>query len=199
MAEIITATNGTTATIPAGATTATPTIDVAPSLAELQAELAKLRGENEKLKNAQSNASADASKYKKALQERMSEQERAANETKELIEQLKAENALMKRNQTLAEYTSGYMGLGFDAEMAKKAAEATANVGNDFSALTSVFQEYIAAHDKALNAEALRNTPRPGIGAAAPTITKEQFEAMSYPERLKVYNEQPELYKELIK
>lgn len=171
--------------------------EVTPSMEELQAELARLKEENGKLKNAQSNASADASKYKKALQERMSEQERAANETKELIEQLKAENAQMKRSQTLAEYTSGYMGLGFDAILAKKAAEATAD--GDFSGMTTALKDFLTAHDKALQADALRSTPRPGIGAAAPTVTKEQFDKMTYPERLKLYEEQPELYQELIK
>ncbi len=168
-----------------------------PSLEELQAELAKLREENGKLMSAQSNASADASKYKKALQERMSEQERAATETKELIERLKAENAEMKRNQTLAEHTSGFLGLGFDAVLAKKGAEATSD-GN-FSALMNVMRDFITAHDKALQADALRNTPRPGVGAVTPAITKEQFEQLSYSERVKLYNEQPEVYKEMTK
>ena len=167
-----------------------------PTVEELQAELAKVRDENTKLKNAQSSASADASKYKKALQERMTEQERAANETKELIEQLKAENAAMKRNQTLAEHTSGYLGLGFDADLAKRAAEATSD--GDFSAMMSAFRDFITAHDKALQADAMRNTPRPGTGAVAPAVTKEQFDKMSYFERLKVWEEQPELYKELV-
>ena len=174
-----------------------PEKEATPSLEDLQAELAKLRDENAKLKNAQSSASADASKYKKALQERMSEQERAANETKELIERLKQENAEMKRNQTLAEYTSGYLGLGFDAELAKKAAVATSD--GDFSAMTTAIKDFITAHDKALQAEALRNTPRPGAGAAAPSVTKEQFEKMKYSERIKLHDEQPELYKELVK
>ena len=43
-------------------------------LNELKAELERLKEENSKLKNAQSNASADASKYKKQLQERMTSQ-----------------------------------------------------------------------------------------------------------------------------
>ena len=43
----------------------------------LKSELERLKAENGKLKNAQSNASADASKYKKALAERMTEQEKA--------------------------------------------------------------------------------------------------------------------------
>jgi len=168
-----------------------------PTLEDLKAELAKLRDENSKLMNAQSNASADASKYKKALQERMSEQERAANETKELIERLKQENAEMKRNQTLAEQTSGFLGLGFDADLAKKAAEATAD--SNFSALMNVMKDFITMHDKSLQADALRNTPRPGVGAVAPAITPEQFDKMSYSDRVRLYNEQPEVYKQMTK
>lgn len=175
-----------------------------PSAEELMAELEKVKNENASLKDkfgkamsAQSNASADASKWKKALQERMSEQEREAAETKELIETLKAENAQMKRSQTLAEFTAGYLELGFESALAKKAAEATAD--GDFSALTSNLKAFITAHDKALQADSLRSTPRPGNGAVAPAVTKEQFDKMKYTERAKLYEEQPELYKELIK
>lgn len=167
------------------------------ALDDLKAELAKLREENSKLMNAQSNASADASKYKKALQERMSEQERAATETKELIERLKAENAEMRKNQTMAEHTSGFLGLGFDEALARKAAEATSD-GN-FSALMSAMKDFIVTHDKALQADALRNTPRPGVGAVTPAITKEQFDKMTYPERVKLHDEQPEVYNQMIK
>lgn len=166
-------------------------------LAELKAELERLKEENSKLKNAQSNASADASKYKKQLQERMTEQERAANETKELIERLKEENAQMKRNQTLAEQTSGFMGVGFDAELAKKAAEA--HVDGDFSSMINALRDFITQHDKNIRADELRNTPRPGVGGDTPTITKEQFNAMGYSERLKIHDTYPDLYKELVK
>ena len=167
------------------------------ALEELKAELDRLKDENTKLKNAQSNASAYASKYKKQLQERMTEQERAANETKELIERLKSENAQMKRNQTLAEQTSGFMGIGFDAELAKKAAEA--HVDGDFSSMINALRDFITQHDKTIRADDLRNTPRPGVGAVAPAMTKEQFDKMSYSERVKLYNEQPEVYKEMTK
>lgn len=167
------------------------------TLETLKAELDRLKDENSKLKNAQSNASADASKYKKQLQERMTEQERAANETKELIERLKSENAQMKRNQTLAEQTSGFMGIGFDADLAKKAAEA--HVDGDFSSMINTLRDFITQHDKNIRADELRNTPRPGAGAVALAVSKEQFENMNYKERLKLYNEQPDLYNELTK
>lgn len=168
------------------------------SMEELQAELERLRTENGKLKNAQSNASADASKYKKELQARMSEQERAAAETKELIESLKAENAMMKRNQTLAEQRAGFLGLGFSTDLAAQAAEATAD--NNFASLMTTMQKFIIEHDKALQADALRSTPRPGAGATEqPTVTPEQFAKMKYVDRVKLYEEQPELYQELTK
>jgi predicted RNase H-like nuclease (RuvC/YqgF family) len=160
----------------------------------LQAELERLKSENAKLKNAQSNASADASKYKKQLQERMSEQERVATETKELIEQLQADNAALKRAQALAENEAGYIGLGFDAATAKKAAAATFD--GDFAGLMGVFKAFLEAHDKALQAEMVRQTPRPGAGGADKAITREQFNAMGYKERVELYEKQPEVYKQ---
>lgn len=180
----------------ANATNDTNTQESSVDLTALQAELARMKSENEKLKNAQSNASADASKYKKQLAERMTEQEKAAAETKELIETLKAENEALKRSQALAENEAGFIGAGFDGETAKKAAEAFFD--KDFKAFIKTLGDFITAHDKALNADAIRNTPKPGTGnTGAPSITQEQFDKMGYSERLKIYNEQPELYKTL--
>lgn len=172
--------------------------DVQADLTALQAELAKMKAENEKLKNAQSNASADASRYKKQLAERMTEQEKAAAETKEFIEQLKAENEALKRSQALAEHEAGFVGAGFESEIAKKAAEAFYD--KDFKTFMGSLSEFITAHDKAINADAIRNTPRPGVGGAGTSsVTKEQFDNMNYAERAKLFNEQPDVYKELNK
>jgi len=161
----------------------------------LQAELERLKGENAKLKNAQSNASADASRYKKELQARMSEQERKATETNELIEQLKASNEALKRSQALAEQKAGFIGHGFDAEAADKAAAAFYD--NDFEGFSGVLKSFLVAHDKALLADAVRQTPRPGAGGTDKAVTREQFDKMGYSERMKLFNEQPELYKTL--
>lgn len=173
------------------ATEQTQTVDTA----ALQAELERLRADNAKLKNAQSNASSDAAKYKRELQARMSEQERAANETKELIEQLKADNAALKRSQTLAEHKAGFIGLGFDAVIADKAAAASCD--QDFTGLTAAIRDFLTTHDKALMANAVRQTPRPGAGGTEQTVTREQFDKMGYTERKKLFDEQPELYEKL--
>ena len=176
----------------------TTTQDTSVDLTALQAELSKLKAENEKLKSGVSNASADASKYKKALAERMTEQEKKAAETNEFIEQLKAENEALKRSQALAEHTAGFVGAGFDNDTAKKAAEAFFD--KDFKAFMGTFNDFITAHDKAINAESIRNTPKPGVGSTgSPSMTKEQFEKLGYQDRVKLYNDQPDLYKALTK
>lgn len=162
-------------------------------ISELQAELERLRTENGKLKNAQSSASADAAKYKKELRDRMSEQDRAAAETKELIEQLKADNAALKRSQTLAEYEAGFIGQGFNKDLAKRAAEATHD--QNFADLMAIVGEFVEAHDKQLSENAMRSMARPGTGGGGATVTQEQFDAMEYAERLKVYEDDPELYR----
>lgn len=189
MAENTNATDNTNVTDNTQDTTAT-------DLSALQAELEKMKAENAKLKSAQSNASADASRYKKALAEKMSAEEKAAAETKEFIESLKAENEALKRSQALAEHKAGLVGIGFEGELAEKAA--TAFLDGDFKGFAGLMKDFITAHDKAKAAEDVRNTPRPGVGGTGtPAITQEQFDKMGYSERLKVYNEQPELYKTL--
>ena len=164
------------------------------SIDALKAELERLTVENGKLKNAQSNASADASKYKKQLQERMTEQERAAEETKELIASLKAENEQMKRSAEVASRTAAYVGMGFDEVLAKQAAEA---YGTNHEVFSETLKTFLAAHDKAILAAQMRSTPRPGIGSVETTVTKEQFDNMGYTDRVKLWNENPELYKKL--
>jgi DNA repair exonuclease SbcCD ATPase subunit len=56
------------------------------------------------------------------------------------------------------------------------------------------------ATEKAVKEELLKSTPTPPAGGSGgdTTITKEQFDAMGYSERLKLFNEQPELYKQFI-
>ena len=167
------------------------------TLDELKAELERIKAENGKLKAAQSNASADAAKWKKELRESMDAKTRAEAETKELIEQLKAENEAMKRNQGVAERIAAYVGVGFSADLAKKAAEASFD--GKFDDFMVTLKAFLTEHDKALAADALRNNPRPGAGGKEPSVTKEQFDKMNYIQRSKLYDENPDLYQELIK
>jgi hypothetical protein len=55
------------------------------------------------------------------------------------------------------------------------------------------------AHDKALKENAFKNNPTLPGGSSTKAVTKEQFDAMGYKERLEVFNQYPDLYKEYTK
>lgn len=74
-------------------------------------------------------------------------------------------------------------------------AETTATNANAVAALVTSTQK--AAEEKAKK-DLLGSTPHPEGGSkGAKVVTKEEFDAMDYNARLKVYNESPELFKEL--
>ena len=157
-------------------------------------EMKKLREENEKLKKAQTNASKDASDWKAKYRATQDEATRVAEEQKEILEQIKAENESLKREQNLAKHTAGWLGLGFSNELAAEAA--TASVNGDFNALMDTMKKFLEVHDKDLKAASIRTMPAPASGTSQ-SITQEQFDNMTYRERDKLFNEQPELYRKL--
>lgn len=168
-----------------------------PDIASLEARIKALEGENEKLKQANSNASSDAAEWKKKFRSTQDEAQRAEAERAEMIERIQKENAELKRNQLIATQNAEWLSIGMNADMAKKAAEATAD--NDFAALMDVMKQFITEHDKALNAKAIKDTPAPVGGPSSQSVTAEQFSKMGYQERVKLFTENPELYKELTK
>lgn len=159
---------------------------------DFAAELKKLREENEKLKKAQTNASKDASDWKAKFRATQDEATRAAEEQKEILEQIKAENESLKRAQNLATHKAGWLGLGFSNDLADNAAEAS--VSGDFNALMDIVKKFLEVHDKDIKAASIRTMPAP-VSGSAQSITQAQFDNMSYRERLKIFEEQPELYK----
>lgn len=165
-------------------------------LAALEAfdmELPKDDSESRKLKDALNKASAEAADYKRKFKERQTEEERAKAEQEEFIKALKEQNAQLTREKATATLEKGF---GMTGEYAKDLAEAFLdNKADDF---VKTFTKFIDAHDKDLNAKALRSTPRPEGGGVIETgVTKEQFDKMGYAERAKLQEENPDLYNEL--
>lgn len=161
---------------------------------DYEAEMRKLREENEKLKKAQTNASKDASDWKSKYRATQDEATRTAEEQKEAMEKLMAENEALRKTQTLATHKAGWLGLGFNDDLAAEASEAS--VSGDFNALVGVVKKFLAEHDKELRAANVRNMPAPA-GGTTQSITQEEFDNMKYREREKLFNEQPELYRKL--
>ena len=89
--------------------------------------LAKRDAETAKLKNAFNKASSDVAKYKQDLKDHMSDEEKKANEQKELLEKLQKENEEFKKQSVITDNKAKFIGLGYSEDLAQQTAEALFN------------------------------------------------------------------------
>ena len=173
-----------------------------PSMDELLAEVKALRTENGKLRQANTAASAEASKYKKDLKEKddalkakMTEDERARAEKEAEDAAVRQELETLRKERNIANYISALVApdIGMDAENAKAVAEALN--ANDANKVFEGIRKFITAHDKSLRESALMNNQTLQGGASEKTMTQEEFDNMSYIETVQFKAEHPELYK----
>lgn len=150
--------------------------------------------EIERLKNALSKSNSEAADFKKQLREKMTADEIKAKEDAEKQEKLQSDYDALVKKVTISENKAKLLALGYEDKLATETAEAMAN-----GELDKVFanqKKHLEAVEKKIRQDILKDTPKPDGGNAGTTITKEQFDAMGYTERLKVFNENPEIYKE---
>jgi len=132
---------------------------------------------------------------KKALKERMSDDEaKAAKEAEEkaaLLERAeKAEYALAVNG-----YAKAYLAMGYDEKLANSTAEALAK--GDMNTVFANQKAHSDAREKALRAELLKQTPPPPAGGPDSGMTKEKLRAMSERERYEFSVNHPEEYKNI--
>lgn len=164
-------------------------------------ELSELKTQVQKLLKAKDDATSQAAEFKRELREKQTEAERAEAERLEELNRLKTENETFRQNALLSEYKAQALSMGYSDELANKRAEAMAK--GDFTAMAEVDKAFIVAHDREMEANAIKNTPKPPVGGTNPdksgTVTPEQFKQMGYGERAKLYEADPDLYNELNK
>lgn len=139
----------------------------------------------------------EAAKLSKQLKARMTEEEAEKEADAAARRELEDKyNALLKRT-TIADYKAKYLAMGYDEKLATDTAEAMLE-GN----IDKVFangEKYKAEMEKKIRSEILRETPRPNSATTgAKSITKQQFNAMGYTDRAKLFEENRELYNELM-
>ena len=122
-----------------------------------------------KLKNALSNANSQAAEYKRALREKQTEQERAEAERAERDAARDAEIKELRRDKTVSGYLANCLSLGYDKDLAQRAAEAMAD--NDAAAIMECQREFLEAKTKELEAAALNKQPT--LTAGAPPTAKD--------------------------
>lgn len=151
--------------------------------------------ELEKLKTALSKSNSEAADYKRQLKEKMSADEIKAKEDAERQEKLQKDYDELVKKVAISENKAKLLSLGYDDALATETAEAMAN-----GELDKVFanqKKHLDAVEKKIRSDILKDTPKPNGGNGNKTITKEDFDKMTYSERVKVYEENPEIYNDL--
>ncbi len=176
-------------------------------LTALKAKIKQLESENGKLRQANTNASADASKWKKQYQEKeealkakMSDEERAKMEQEQNTAALQKELEDLRREKNVANYKGILMDkdIGMDAETAGNIAEAI--TGGNIDQIFDGIRKFVASHDKALREGLMANNPTLQGGNNSKKVpTKEEFKAMGYREMVEFKANYPDLFIEYTK
>ena len=154
-----------------------------------------MSAEVERLKAALSKSNSENAEWKKKHREAMSEEERKAQETADLLKQLQERNAELERESGLAKHKAKFLGMGYEETLASDAA--VAMVDGDMEKLFSYQMKHQEALEKKIRADALKGTPKPVPDKKDGVVTREQIAKMPVTERIKFYNEHPEEYKEI--
>ena len=140
-------------------------------------------------------ATSEAAGYKKQLRERMSEEEAAKAKAAEELAAAMAELETLRADKAVSEYTTQFMGIGYDEALAKSTAQAIQK--GDMAAMFKNHAKFVVEREKALKAELLKGTPTPPAGDPSTGVTKEAFSKMTLLEKQKFAKENPEQYKEI--
>ena len=129
-----------------------------------------------KLKTALSKANSDAAEWKRQFREKQTEAERAEAERQEREKAVEDELRSLRRDKTVSGYVASCLSLGYDKELALKAAEAMAD--NDAAAIMACQQEFLEAKKKELEAAALGKQPSLSVGTP-PTAKQAEVDAQN--------------------
>lgn len=140
-------------------------------------------------------ANSEAAGYKKQLRERMSEDEAAKAKAAEELAAAMAELESMRAEKAVSEYTTQFMGIGYDEALAKSTAQAIQK--GDMAAMFKNHAKFVVEREKALKAELLKDTPTPPAGDPTKGIDKKAFSKMTLLEKQQFAKENPEQYKEI--
>lgn len=151
--------------------------------------------ELERYKNAVSKANSEAAMWKKKYNAFLSEEERKKNEAEEEMNKIREELEILRKEKLESDHRAKLIALGYDENLAAETAKALVN--GETEKLFVALKKHQETLEKQIRADVLKDTPKPKAGSGTkPEITKEQFDEMSYTERLKLFADNPELYKE---
>lgn len=183
----------------ANAQTETTTPDT-PKVEDLMSELAQLKADMARNKNALDKALKEKGEITKKLREKQTAEEAEAEE-RALAEAERAEREAEK-DKIIAQFEAkamfAEMGLsGKDLDDAIQA-KVDGDEKTVYSIIVKYFENKFETALKTEKSEWLGNRPQVNVGVGEnTTLTKEQFNAMSYKEKAELYNKDIDLYNKL--
>ena len=150
----------------------------------------ELMSEKAKLKKRTDELSSEIAERKKADLEKLSEDEK----TKLHYEEMEKEIASLKRKDSLNSKINDLMSIGYDKDLATK----YANAELDGKSTIEFQKTFMEAKLEAQKQEMLKGTPNPQMNNPNDIgkTTKDDFDKMGYEERVKLFNEHPEVYQQ---
>lgn len=153
--------------------------------------------ELERLKNANSKANSEAAEWKRKHNALLNEDEQKKQEDAEKLASALKELEELRVEKKVSEYKAKYLAMGYDEKLASETAKALAD--GDMDKVFANVAKHQTELEKKIKADVLKGTPRPdGAGAGTETLTKEQFNAMGYSARAKLFMENKELYNQMM-
>ena len=143
-------------------------------------------GETDKLKAALSKANSEAAEWKRQFREKQTEQERAEAERAEREKAVEEELRNLRRDKTVSGYVAQCLALGYDKDLALRAAEAMAD--GDAASIFACQQDFLEGKKKELEAAALNKQPT--ITSGSPPTAK-TAEAQAYNDMRKAWGLPP--------
>lgn len=142
---------------------------------------------------------SELAQAKKDLKARMSDEEKAKAESEALLQQYKEKAETLQREKDISDNKAKLISIGYDDTLATETA--TAMVNGDLATVLKNQQTLIESVKKLAKGEAMASTTPPAGKATdgTKTVTKAEFDNMSYKERNDLFNSNPDLYNELSK
>lgn len=173
----------------------------APKVEDLMSELAQLKADMARNKNALDKALREKGEITKKLREKQTAEEAEA-EAKAEAEAARAEReAEMEKTIATYEAKSMFAEMGLQGQDLETAVQAKID-GDEktvYSVIVKYFEKKMESALKTKESEWLGNRPQVnvGVGESGTALTKEQFNSMSYKEKVELKNKDIETYNKL--
>lgn len=149
----------------------------------------------ERYKNAVSKANSEVAEWKRKHKEQLSAEEKAKEEEAEKLQAMQEELAELKKEKTISEYVSKFVGLGYTNENAVLVA--TALMEGNVDKVVELQKAFVSDRETKVKQDLIKNTPTPPAGDGGSTLKLEDLKKMSLQEQYAFAQAHPEEYKTL--